>query len=314
MVSSKRLTVFALVATAVLWASAFPAIKTALMGYDARALSFLRLFVASLVLGIAAPILGVRIPRRRDLALIAVCGVTGMSAYQLLLNSGERQVPAGTASLLIGVAPVFSVLLGAYFLGEKLSARIVVGSAAALAGCAVIALSSGHVGYTGAAWVVLGAAAVQGTYHAASKPLLARYSALEVACYAMWSGTVFLLPLAPNSVRQIGAAPWSATASVVFLGALPSAAGFVAWGYAISRSTVSAATSALYSVPVIALGVSFVWLGEVPSVIEIAGGVVSLGGVALIRRRRPLRGRGHKGAIAGSGDPLIGAPLAPAQE
>lgn len=33
-----------------------------------------------------------------------------MTAYQLLLNGGERVVPPGTASLLIATAPVFAGL------------------------------------------------------------------------------------------------------------------------------------------------------------------------------------------------------------
>jgi hypothetical protein len=32
----------------------------------------------------------------RDLPLIAVCGLAGITGYQLLLNAGERVVPAGT--------------------------------------------------------------------------------------------------------------------------------------------------------------------------------------------------------------------------
>ena len=43
----------------------------------------------------------VRRPRARDLPLIGLCGLAGMTAYQLLLNTGERVVPAGTASLLV---------------------------------------------------------------------------------------------------------------------------------------------------------------------------------------------------------------------
>jgi drug/metabolite transporter (DMT)-like permease len=37
--------------------------------------------------------------------------------------------------------------------------------------------------------------------------------------------------------------------SVVFLGLLPSAVGFVTWGYAVARFTVTVATAALYLVP-----------------------------------------------------------------
>jgi drug/metabolite transporter (DMT)-like permease len=276
----------ALGATVVLWASAFPAIRVGLAGYGVAGLSLFRLVVAGVALAIAAPVLGVRRPRRTDLPLIALCGAAGMSAYQLLLNWGELRVPAGTASLLVATAPVFSVLLAAGFLGERLTWLKVVGSAVAVAGSALIALAGG-VGYSTAAWAVLAAAFVQAVYHLGAKPLLRRYTGVEVACYAMWAGTVFLLPLAPAALHGLRTAPASATAAVVYLGVLPSAVGFVVWGYASARHTVATATAALYLVPVVALLVAYVWLGEVPGRLELAGGLVSIGGVLLIRWRRP---------------------------
>ena len=175
------------------------------------------------------------------------------------------------------------------FLGEPAPPRVIAGSLTALAGCALIALSGGHTGYSGAALVVLAAACVQGLYHCAAKPLLRRYTAVEVACYAMWSGTLLLGPLAGRSVDRALTASASADLSVVFLGLLPSALGFVTWGYAVSRSTVSAATSVLYLVPGFALVVSFFWLREVPTLVDIAGGAIAIGGVVLIRTRRYSR-------------------------
>jgi drug/metabolite transporter (DMT)-like permease len=273
----------ALLVTVVLWAAAFPAIRVGLDGYGAAGLSLLRLVVASVALGIAAPLLGVQRPRRADLALIALCGATGMSAYQLLLNFGEVRVPAATASLLVATAPVFSVVLAAVFISERPTWRKVAGSAVAVAGSAVIALAGGQVGYSAAVGVVLAAAFVQGVYHLCTKPLLRRYTGVEVACYAMWTGMVFLLPLAPSAVHGVLTAPVSATLAVVFLGLLPSALGFVVWGYAVARNTVATATAALYLVPVVALLVAYVWLREIPAWIELAGGLISVLGVLLIR-------------------------------
>lgn len=302
-------TPLALAATALLWASAFPAIKVGLEGFGVLGLSFLRLFVASVALALAAPQLGVRLPSVRDLPLVAVCAAAGMSGYQLLLNWGETSVPAGTASLLVASAPVFSVLLATAFLGERLTRRIVIGSLVALGGSALIALAGGDAEYTGAAWVVLAAAFVQGLYHFATKPLLRRYSALEVACYTTWSGALFLAPLGPSALSAVADAGWDAIASVLWLGLLPSAVGFVTWGYAVARTTVSSATAVLYLVPVIAIGVSFCWLGERPRLVELLGGLVSVFGVMLINRRGG-RARGKRNSDAGRTGQL--APCAPA--
>ncbi|HJP75032.1 MAG TPA: DMT family transporter [Pseudonocardiaceae bacterium] len=290
----------ALALTVLLWASAFPAIRVGLAGLGVGGLSFLRLAVASIALAVLAPILKIRRPAARDLPLIVLCGASGMAAYPLLLNWGELHVPAGTASLLVAIAPVFSVLLAAAFLGERLRARTVLGSVVAIAGAAVIAIASGQVGVSRWGWVpvrgpvltvsalvVLAAAIVQGVYHFASKPLLARYTGMEVACYAMWTGTALLLPLAPSAIDGLAHAPGSAIGAAIYLGVLPSALGFVVWGYPVARLPVATSTAALYLVPPVALVVAFVWLGEIPRPIELLGGLVSIAGVILINSRKP---------------------------
>jgi drug/metabolite transporter (DMT)-like permease len=276
----------ALALTVLLWASAFPAIRVGLAGLGVGGLSVLRLAVASVALAVLAPFLTIRRPAAKDLPLIVLCGASGMAAYQLLLNWGEVHVAAGTASLLVAIAPVFSVLLAATFLGEKLRARTVLGSVIAIAGAAVIAIASGQTGVSASALVVLAAALVQGVYHFASKPLLARYTGMEVACYAMWTGTVLVLPFAPNAIDRLGQVPGSAIGAAIYLGLLPSALGFVVWGYAVARFSMATSTAALYLVPPVTLVVAFVWLGEIPRPIELLGGLVSIAGVILIDSRR----------------------------
>ncbi|HEY3503418.1 MAG TPA: DMT family transporter [Actinocatenispora sp.] len=281
----------------VLWASAFPAIQVAAPVLGAAWLSVLRLAVAALALLTAAPFLGVRVPRAGDLGRIVACGFFGMTAYQLLLNAGEEHVPAGTASMIVAAAPLVSVAVARLLLAERIGTFTVLGSAVALAGVALVCLARTGASFSTPVVVVVAAMVVQGIYHPLQKPLLRTYTGLEVATYAMVAGTVMTLPallFAGGGPRHASAEVW---ASAIFLGVFPSALGFVLWAYAVARLPLAVSTSLLYLVPPAAVLIAWGWLGQLPTALELCGGVIVIAGVVLlsqggrIARRRRRRSR-----------------------
>jgi len=300
--------VAALLLTIVLWGSAFPAIRAALSGYSAGQLSVARLLVAAVALGLVAVLRGVRLPARRDVPAIAGVGFAGMTAYQLLLNSGERTVPAGTASLLVNVSPVLSAIAAAVLLGERMTPRAKLGIGIAFSGAALIAVTGeGGLRLSSGALLVLGAAVAQATFFVAQKPLLRRYGSLELTAWAMALGALLTLPLAGGLPHAVAAAPARATLAILFLGLGASAIGFVAWAWASARLDVSTAAVTLYAVPVVATGIGWAWLGEAPRPVTVAGGAIALAGVFLATRSAGI----HRSSV----DPGSGrAQAEPAQE
>ncbi len=277
----------------VLWASAFPAVRVAVPEFGVTALSLARLLVATAVLLVVAPLCKVKLPRWQDVPLILGCGFFGMAAYQVLLNWGELSVPAGTASMIIAAAPLVSVGVAAVAFRERLTTAKIIGSVVAIVGVAVVASARSELSLSSAVWILIGATVVQGIYHPMIKPLLRRYSGVAVATYAMVAGTVMLLPLAPGSWGHLTSASAGAWWAVIYLGAFPSALGFVLWGYAVGRLPMITSTSLLYLVPAFAVLIAYLWLGEVPVAGELLGGTVVLIGVVTVglgdtvgRRRR----------------------------
>jgi drug/metabolite transporter (DMT)-like permease len=269
-------------AVVLLWASAFPAIRVAAPELGFAGLSFARLLIASLVLLALAPMMKVRVPAARHVPLILVTAFFGMTAYQLLLNAGELVVPAGTASIIVAAAPLVSVGIAVVAFREKLSALRVTGSIVAIGGVVVVCVARAGVSLSAAVWIVVAAMVVQGIYHPMSRLLLRTYTALEVATYAMVGGTVLTIPLLPFGWTAMVSASGHAWLGALYLGVLPSAVGFVLWGYAVARLPVVTATSLLYLVPAVAVIIAFVWLRELPLPVELVGGAVVLVGVATI--------------------------------
>ncbi len=282
----------AIAVTVLLWGSAFPAIAVALRAFTPAQLSVLRLAVASAALGIAAPLLRLGRPAARDLWRIALAGLTGMTLYQLLLNGGQRTVPAGTASLLVATAPIGTALLARAVLGERLRPRQWAGTGVAFCGAALLALRDGGLQVDGAAVAVLAAAGCQAAFFVVQKPLLDRYRAVEVTAWAMWAGTALALPFGGGALGAVAAATPGELAALAWLGVGASAAGFIAWAVALARLPAGAGANALFLVPCVALAVAWPLLGEVPGPPALAGGALCLVGVGLVRSGQGRQDRG----------------------
>jgi drug/metabolite transporter (DMT)-like permease len=296
--STRFLTVLAGSVVVVSWASAFAAIRVAAPELGVFGLSLVRLVVAAVALLMLAPAFGLRPPARRDLPLVIACGFFGMAAYQVLLNWGELRVPAGTASIIVAAAPLVSVAVAAGAFGERLTMVKILGSAVAMGGVALVSLSRADVSITSSIWIVVAAAVVQGIYHPLTKPLLRRRTGLEVATYSMVVGVVLTVPFLGLAWGDLASASGNAWWAAVYLGLVPSALGFVMWGYTVARLPVATSTSLLYLVPAVAIVIAYVWLGEQPLPAELLGGVVviigvgtvTLGDWALLRWRSPQQG------------------------
>jgi drug/metabolite transporter (DMT)-like permease len=182
----------------------------------------------------------------------------------------------------VAAAPLVSVAIATRFLGEQLTATKVVGSAVAIGGVVTVSLARSGATVTSALWIVIGAAVVQGIYHPLIKPLLRDRSGLEVATYTMVAGTIMALTLLPWGWNDMLTASASAWGSALYLAVLPSALGFVLWGYAVASLPMVTSTSLLYLVPAFAVVIGFVWLGEVPLVGELLGGFVVIAGVVVV--------------------------------
>jgi drug/metabolite transporter (DMT)-like permease len=86
---------------------------------------------------------------------------------------------------------------------------------------------------------------------------------------------------------------------VVYLGIFPGAFAYVAWGYALSHGQAGRISTLLYLIPVLAIAIAWLWLGELPRVWSLIGGAIVLGGVALINMTREEFFQSHASKSAG---------------
>ncbi|HEY2318418.1 MAG TPA: DMT family transporter [Solirubrobacteraceae bacterium] len=305
--AARRLALFAALLTVCLWASAFVGIRYAGRELAPGPLALARLLVASAALGAMMLIRRPPMVGRPGLRGVVVCGVLWFGAYNVALNAAERRVDAGTASLLVNVAPLFIAILAGRALKEGIGRWLVAGCIVSFTGVALIAVGTSRHGLNaswGAALCVV-AAVVYAVGVVAQKPALRYGSPLAVTWLACAIGALCCLPYAPAMVDQIGRAHGSALVWTVYLGLVPTAIGFSTWAYALARTDAGKLGSTTYLVPPIAVLLGWAILGEVPPVIAVPGGILCLAGVGLARWTP--RGQARLPVAAGAGAPGLDA-------
>jgi drug/metabolite transporter (DMT)-like permease len=276
----------AVAVTLLFWSSAFAGIREGLIGgYSPGHLVLLRFLSASIVFILYAlwPKSKIRLPMKKDILPIAILGWIGISVYHISLTYGERTVAAGTASLLIAAAPAFTALIAAFVLKERLRVIGWIGIVVGFLGIALITFgTNGSFGVSPNALLVLLSAVATSVFFVYQKPLFARYSAVELTAYFTWAGTLPMLIFLPGMFQQMHTATLEATISGVYIGVFPAAIAYVAWAIALSGGQASTISSALYINPVLAIFIAWIWLGELPHLLSIIGGVIAIIGVIIV--------------------------------
>ncbi|WP_230207783.1 DMT family transporter [Microlunatus sp. Gsoil 973] len=276
--------------TILLWASAFVVIRWAAPYLSPGPLALLRLLPAAVAMTafvfVRARRSGLRVPTGRPLALTVGYGVAWFAGYTVALNWAEHHLDAGTAAMLVNVAPILIALGAGLFFGEGLPKPLFLGTGIALIGVVLIGSTtgSGHSDLLGLALGLL-AALLYTVSLLTQKVVLRSVDPLVATWTGCVAGMLATLPFAGQALGEVVQAPASATVAAILLGIGPTAIGFSTWAYAQSHLATGRLAAASLIIPVVAMIISAITLRELPPVPAIIGGLICLGGVVVSRRR-----------------------------
>lgn len=273
---------------ALIWGANFSIVKVALQDLSPIAFNAIRFPIASLLLyAILRVRSGISLPARADVWRVVGLGVLGNVIYQNLFIFGLALTSAGNGSLLLATTPIWTVLLSVLMGHERPSPLVWTGILATLTGMVLVV--GGGPGFQLGGRSLLGdmlmvaSAITWSIYTVGARNLIRRYGPLRITAWSMWIGTVGLVLLGLPDVVTTGVADVSLGAwiAVVYAGCLALTTAYLIWNRGVQR--MGSARTAAYSnlVPVVALAVAWLWLGERPTVVQLAGASVILVGISL---------------------------------
>jgi drug/metabolite transporter (DMT)-like permease len=276
-VSGKKLRVHAGLLFVQLTFGAFPVVgKGVLAILHPLSLAGLRvIFATPLLLFVAWRVERVR-PTRRHLPVLALLGLLGMFANQVLYILGLARTTAGNAGILMPSIPVFALAVAALSGVERLTWRRCIGVSLAVAG-AVAMLDPTNLslrsGTTVGNALILANCLSYAIYLVLQRPVLRQLPPLTVVAWAYLFGSLGVLAV---SAPSLASTAWAAVPPTVWLGVayivlIPTSVNYVINSWAIRRS--SPALVAAYSLlqPVVAAGLGVLFLAEGIGARELAG-------------------------------------------
>lgn len=238
---------------------------------------------------------------REDRLNLVVLAVLWIGIPFTLFPLAQEHVSSAVAGMLNGGTPVFTALVGFFFVRTGPGRTQGIGVAVGLAGVVLISLAQSSVGDSALVGIgmVIGATLCYGFAIHIAAPLQRRYGSLAIMAQMLLVGSVLTAPFGLLSIEgsRFAAQP---VAAVVLLGVVGTGVAFAVMGALVGRVGSTRASFITYAVPVIALALGVTVRGEHVRPAAGAGVMLVIAGAALASRRVVTRRAGTARGRVGS--------------
>jgi drug/metabolite transporter (DMT)-like permease len=278
-----------LLALVAMWGSAFMLTGIAVRGFSPTALVTIRLGIAAVLLTVLVTVRGQRLPRTRRFWLFCLAiSLAGNCVPFWLISFGQQRIDSGLAGILMGVMPLTTMVLAHFFVrGERLNRTKALGFAVGFVGLVTLIGPEALMELRGQGRALLSQLAVLGgAVCYAVNTIVARHrppsDPLVAAAGVMLAGSAIMLPIggAPASADLVGA-PAAALAAMLALSIVATAIATVVFLRLVATAGPSFTSFINYLIPVWALLMGVLFLGEEPGVRVVIALALILSGIAL---------------------------------
>lgn len=228
-----------------------------------------------------------------DRILLTVSGVTSFVIWPILLSAGIERTTAGHAALIMAMIPVFAVFFAAIVRRRLPRAGWWLGTAIALAATIAVIVGRGislEASADGSSIVgdliIFAGVVVCAIGYVAGGKLAPKIGTVATTFWGLSMALVFLIPVFGWIFGRTAWAdvPTEGWLAVAWLTLLSSLAGYALWFYALGRGGIGRIGSLQLLMPVTALAVAVIVLGENLTMSLIASCVAIVLGTFLARR------------------------------
>jgi drug/metabolite transporter (DMT)-like permease len=226
-------------------------------------------------------------PRQVWLPLVLM-SLTGVTAFNAVLYTGLHYTSAINATLVNATTPLTTAYIARLVLGEQLTMRRVQGILLSFTGIGWI-VSRGSIdtllslNFNLGDVIVFFATSLWGFYTVMAKPMMRHLSPLVLTSITTILGALFLLPASALELHAYPTDLWRSEIILAFLylGIFPSFLSFLMWNRSIRTFGPGRASLAYNLLPLFAVILAEIFLGETLRGYQIVGGFVIIAGVLI---------------------------------
>lgn len=291
--------------TVLFWGISFINVKIVLGEIPPVTIALIRFAIASLLLGMIFARMepGTKV-EKKDLPMMALAGIMGITMYFYFENNGIKLTTAANAALIVAFVPLITILLDVLFFHSRASWLKVVGVGIAVTGTYFSITANGQISlsstnFKGNMFMVC-AMLVWAFYTLANKSLQRKYSGLCLTTYQTIFGTVFMVPLVLPEMKEWKMFSLLSLGHILFLAVCCSVLGYWFYMYSLKHLDVTVTTIYLNLVPVVGVAGGYLFLQESVLPIQMIGGVLTLLAIFVVNLEVILDSKIHKEKAPGA--------------
>jgi drug/metabolite transporter (DMT)-like permease len=289
-----------LAAIATIWGSSFVLMEIGLRAFEPGLITLLRVGLGAMALALVPRARRTRVARE-DLPRVALLGVIWMGVPLLLFPVAQQWVDSSVAGMLNGAMPLTTAAWSTVLIGRLPARTQAIGLMVGFLGIVAISLPEipiGSIAAAGTAETALGttlvliAIVLYGLSANITVPLTQQYGSLPVLFRAQLAALVVIAPFGLAAIPGSTFA-WGPALAMLPLGVLGTGLAFVLMGTLVGRAGGPRGSIAIYFVPVVAIVLGVIALGEAVHPLALLGtGLVLIGAWVTSRREATITAPG----------------------